>query len=237
MESHFSPVVVRQRGFTLVELLVVLAIITIITTITLLSQTSFNRTTLLTSTAYTVALSIREAQSLGLSSRLNGTVQNAGYGINFQNTLPTSYRIYVDVDGSTPVPSWCPKGAVGTPEEKPGNCLYKRSETMTTYNLNKGFTISDACGLTQAGTKYCLSSNMKNLDIVFLRPNTETIITATKTGGTDGDPGANLFQLSCAVIWIKPPSASTDKKCVVVSQVGQVSVPQTCPLSTFTTCP
>lgn len=226
----------RPRGFTLVELLVVLAIITIITTITLLSQTSFNRTTLLTSTAYTVALSIREAQSLGLSSRLNGAVQNAGYGINFQNTLTTSYRIYADVDDTAPIPSWCPKGSVGTPEEKPGNCLYKRSETITTYNLNKGFTISDACGLTQGGTKYCLSSNMRNLDIVFLRPNTETIITATKTGN-DGDPGSNLFQLSCAVIWIKPPSATADRKCVVVSQVGQVSVPQTCPAASFTTCP
>ena len=75
------------RGFTLVEMLVVLAIIIMITAIVINGQSTYNRSILLTDTVYTVAYSIRQAQSLGLASR--GTtvgasiVSNAGYGVRF----------------------------------------------------------------------------------------------------------------------------------------------------------
>lgn len=252
MESTPVPLVTESpRGFTLVELLVVLAIITIITMVTLLSQASFNRSLLLTSTTYTVALSIREAQSLGLSSRINGGVQNAGYGVNFASSTPTAYRIFSDSLNTATKPSWCPTGTANTPEEKPGNCRYDAAtETVTTYSLNKGFSITDFCGLTSAGVKYCMSDTLQEMDIVFLRPNTESIITGMTTqsagggfgpgqqgGGGRGGTNFVTVQLSCAVIWIKTPTATGEKKCIVVSQVGQVSVPQACPASTFTSCP
>lgn len=227
-----------ERGFTLVELLVVLAIITIITLVTLLSQQSFNRSMLLTSTAYTVALSVREAQSLGLSSRAFNGTRNAGHGVTFASGMPSTYRIFSDTLRTAGVPGWCPTGTAGTPEAKPGNCLFDSAnltEVVSTFNLNKGFTISDFCGITPSGSqKYCSSHSgttaLSGMDVVFLRPNTESVISGLRTNGS-------RIELACAVIWIKPPGTDTNRKCVVVSQVGQVSVPQACPAASFTSCP
>ena len=49
------------RGFSLIEMMVVLVIIALITTIALFGQQDFNRSLLLTDTAYTIALTAREA--------------------------------------------------------------------------------------------------------------------------------------------------------------------------------
>lgn len=221
------------RGFTLVELIVVLFIIIIITIITITSQTNYNRALIITNTTYTVALSIREAQTLGLSSRNFGGVQNAGYGVHIQDTYPTNYRIFADIQG-TPAYSGCPTGTSGTPEAKPGNCLYDAaSEVLTSFNLNKGFRIHDFCGIRSANNARACGSESAwtSMNITFLRPNTEAIMTMISSAGA---PAA----LKCAVIWIAPPNGAVENmKCIVVTQVGQVSVPQECPAQTFTTCP
>ncbi len=220
------------------ELIVVLAIIIIITTITITSQSQYNRSLIITNTAYTIALSIREAQSLGLSSRAFTTtagslVQNAAYGVNFQDGTPTEYRIFADVN-ATPAYAGCPTGTANTPEAKPGNCLYDgAAEILTSFNLNKGFRIYDFCGIRASnGSEACGSqSAWTSMNITFLRPNTESIMTMVNTSNVP-------VQLNCAVIWVVPPGNATDKmKCIVVSQVGQVSVPQACPARPLTACP
>ena len=232
MES--TPIALESpvRGFTLVELIVVLAIIIIITTITITSQSDYNRSLIITNTAYTVALSVREAQSLGLSSRTFSGIQNAGYGVNFQDITPTQYRVFGDIL-ATPSYSGCPTGSANTPEAKPGNCLYDGvSEILTTFSLNKGFRIYDFCGIRTTGTVACGSnSTWTALNITFLRPNTEAIMTMMSSTGV-------AYGLNCAVIWIVPPgNATANMKCVTVSQVGQVSVPQTCPAYPLSACP
>jgi prepilin-type N-terminal cleavage/methylation domain-containing protein len=221
-----------QRGFTLVELIVVLAIIIIITTVTITSQSDYNRSLIITNTAYTVALSVREAQSLGLSSRTFSGIQNAGYGVNFLYETPTQYHAFADIIAS-PANPLCPTGSANTPEAKPGNCRYDgTSEILTTYNLNKGFRIYDYCGIRTNGSSACgVHSAWTEMNILFLRPNTEAIMSMEHTNG-------NAYELTCAVIWIVPPgNATSNMKCITVSQVGQVSVPQTCPAYPLTACP
>ncbi len=231
------------RGFSLVELIVVLGLIVLLTAITLTSQSSYNRQLILTSTTYTVAMSIREAQSLGLSSRMFGTTQNAGYGVHFLKATPTSYSVFGDINSAvyTINRTTCPIVNDSTlPEWKPGNCLYDNSsEEVTTYNLNKGFSIIDFCGIylnnDQQLTRACASGtasrdSMETMDVVFLRPNTEAIMTGLTTDLRKRD-------YLCARIWIASPGGG-NRKCIYISKVGQVSVPQSCPqtVTSFTDC-
>lgn len=230
MESFSHPTSLDSaRGFTLVEMLVVLAIITIVTSIVLFGQGTFNRSISLTDTAYTVALSIREAQSLGLSSRIFSGVQNAGYGTHFARGS-NSYIMFVDTQkpASNPAPATCLVSSGSTPDTKPGNCLYDSITSpdaiFQTATIGKGFTIKRFCGtLSSGGTKVCSddSTPIDTLDIVYVRPNPESVMTATR--------GATQLILSRASIYIASPDGMASRG-ICVSLPGQVSVVTgTCP--------
>lgn len=216
---------VSPRGFTLAELVVVVGIMIVITAITITGQGAYNRSLLLTDTAYTIAMSLREAQSYGLSTRKFSTTQNAGYGLQISGTTDiTTYRLYADA---------YPTVASGaTPDAKPGNNRYDAaqagSELLRTYTLNRGFTIREYCGTTSADVKLC-SNVLSSIDIVFRRPNIETTITATRTTGA-------TVPLKCATIKVTSPDKQTDR-CIAVSSMGQISVLQSCPLANVQTCP
>jgi prepilin-type N-terminal cleavage/methylation domain-containing protein len=226
MEPSRAPYLTLARGFTLVEMLVVLSIIVIVTAITLTSQSTFNRSLLLTNTAYAVALSVREMQSLGLSSRrftgAGQDVQNPGYGVHFQTGLGNSFILFADTSNTPgPIPSTCEIGVAGTPEGKPGNCLYDTDATpdgiVQTYSFSRGFTISDFCGRPSANSpKQCASTGAFDaLDIVFTRSATESAIT--------GRLNSNQTQLVSGEVVIRAPDADIYRY-VCISRVGQVSV-------------
>lgn len=212
------------RGFTLVEMIVVLAIIVIITTIALLGQSSFNRSMVLTDTAYTIAFSVREAQSLGISSRAFAGTQDAGYGLHFAHLSPTTYKLFADTyppsPGDTQYPGICPghpNVPKTNPEAKPGDCIQSiEQEVVRTYSLNNGFRITSFCGRQTNGNQLC-NGALDALNIVYLRPNTQSVIT--------GVNGGTRTALEDATIRISSPDG-TSERCVYVSKVGQVSVLQ-----------
>ncbi|MBU2104034.1 type II secretion system GspH family protein [Patescibacteria group bacterium] len=222
MESSISHILKKlSRGFTLVEMLVVLAIIVIVTGIAINGQSSFNKTVILTDTAYTLAFSIREAQSLGLSSRYFGGFQNAGYGVHFSSGSLTSYILFADTNPGIPGSSQggiCPGHTVASgPEARPGNCTYELpSEGVRTSTFNRGFKISKFCGFDRAlNSTRCSDTNLDSLNIVYLRPNTQSIITGKRSGAP--------MSLENATIYVASPDGGTER-CVSVSKVGQVSV-------------
>ncbi len=203
------------------EMVVVLAIIVIITTIALMGQSSFNRSLVLTDTAYTIAFSVREAQSFGLSSRIFQGTQNAGYGLHFTNGVNTSYKLFADVSpvasGNIQDSTVCPGHTVSSgPEAKPGDCMQTAaSEVVRTYTINNGFTIQSFCGTqTSGGTQRC-NGYLDALDIVYLRPNTQSIITGVRSG--------TRIALSDATIRVSSPDGSK-QRCNYISKVVQVSV-------------
>lgn len=226
MESSRTSVAIQDsvRGFTLVEMMVVLAIISVITGIALLGQSTFNRSLLLTNTAYTVALSIREMQTLGLSSRAFNSVQNAGYGINLNRNTPASYILFADISNTpSPIPSNCVTGTAGTPEAKPGNCRYDTDATpdgiVQTYNFDSRFTVSRFCGRFNASTIYCSNysapNRLNSMDISFIRSNTETAVVGTLDSGPQPLTNAEI-QISTA--------DGQNSRYVCITRVGQVSV-------------
>lgn len=212
------------RGFTVVELLVALGIILIITTIVITGQTNFNRSLVLTDTTYTVAFTLRQAQSLGLSSRKFGTTQNAGYGVNFVSGANTTYTLFADTEpvapGNAQSGACVGHSVTSGLDAKPGNCLYdSTNEKVTTYTIGKGFTISSFCGADSGGTQRCSGSYLDSLAISFLRPNTQANIVGVRSG--------TLIPLTSATITISSPDGS-QTRCIKVTKVGQIAVGPTC---------
>lgn len=221
------------RGFTLVEMMVVLIIIALVTTVAVTSQTAFNRSLLLTDTAYTIAFSIREAQSLGLSSRVTNSLFDAGYGVRFSTLTPKAYVVFADTSPASPgvdpsVNPYCAGHTQRTstsPDAHPGDCIYDASanptELVRTYSLSRGYNIYKFCGRALVGgTLRCSQTDFETMHISFMRPSTDTIIFGrTNTG--------NLIPLADATIYLRSPDNTTER-CIVVSRVGQIAV-STCP--------
>jgi len=88
---NYQTQIHTQRGFTLIEMLVVLAIMGVVLAVTVGGQRAFNRSIVLSNTAYDVALSIRQAQTYGVSGRVaQGTLSATyGYGVDIQS-FPTN---------------------------------------------------------------------------------------------------------------------------------------------------
>ena len=232
----------RTRGFTLIEMVVVLGIITIVLAVILVSQASFNRTLLLTDTAYTMALSLRESQAVGLSSRLYSGLQNVGLGIHLTGGVPlSSYNQFADIDpvegnnGSQltwPLNVVCPNHTITDatdPEAHAGDCQDTAADTTTqTYNFGQGYTISSYCVyLALNGKTYC-SPYLDDLVIEFERPNTQTVIVGSF--GVNQTISPHDFDEACIAV-SAPPSAGTGTRYVDINKYGEVSV------DTVSACP
>lgn len=212
-----------RRGFTLIELMVVLAIIVIVTTVVLTNQSSFNKTLILSNTAYDIALSLRSAQTYGLSSRASGTTVNTGYGVHFSNGAPSSFTLFADAFPG-PIASNChgiPVGGANAPDAKPGDCVYEstQGEKVLDYMLGNSITVSDFC--TKQGISWSCtyahdgaSGGLSSLDIVFARPNSDTFMSA------NGSYAAAPFSVTAACITIASPQGGA--RYVSVSTSGQI---------------
>ncbi len=216
MESTLPHrVLTPARGFTLIEMMVVLAIIIIVTVIALSGQSGFDRTVALSNATYDVALSIREAQSYGVSSQAFSGTNNAGYGIYLRTADPTSYILFAD--------TYPPVAANARPDAKPGDGLYSTSATPTellkTYSLNNGFSIAAFCVYTAAGNRTCTTNGLTEMAVSFSRPNTRTTVKARSSSSW------GTYQTACFTV----SSSANDLRYVLVAENGQVSVVSACP--------
>ncbi len=168
-------------------MLVVLAIITIITAVVITSHSAFNKTLLLTNTAYDVALTIRGTATYGIGSRTAGPSINTGYGIHIQKSAAmTTFSRFAD---SYPLPSASapchPATDTLAPDAKPGDCAYNPGQegppAATPFTLGNGMTITDFCVTYAVGSPECASGSLTSLDIVFVRPNPQPYMSVNGT--------------------------------------------------------
>jgi prepilin-type N-terminal cleavage/methylation domain-containing protein len=219
-----------HRGFSLIELLVVLSIIMVLTFVVLTTQSSFNKTLVLSNTAYDIALSIRTAETYGLGSRtVTGVSQrNVGHGIRFDISQPNRFVFFAD---STPAASASnchglpPSDAGGatSPAAQPGDCIYQAGSDVAvkTYTIENNITITNFCTYT-SGTPTCTGSGgVTTLDVVFSRPNPDAFI--SKNGSY-----SFLSPITQACITLSSPYGAT--RTIVVGAAGHIAVNTTpCP--------
>lgn len=209
----------RKKGLTLVELMVVMGIIMTLASIALVSQNSFNKSLLVANTAYDIALTLRGAERYGLSTRAEGAISNAGYGLHFARSSPTTFTLFADLYPLASISSDChPTSDASTPSAKPGNCVFDESqgEKIITYTLGNGITVSDFCGYA-AGVWTCANSNgasLTSLDIVFARPNPDAFMSTNGSYDT-----AAPVTAACLVV----TSPSGGYRYVKVSSTGAIS--------------
>ena len=190
----------RARGFTLIELLAVSAIIVIITLLLLLRQSKFDSSTILRSLAYSVALSVRQAQVYGtsvLGSSNGGTVQYApAYGLYFNNS--SSYILFADFNN---------------------NGVYDpATETVKVFPLSTGYSLYEVCAKTSGGSNVCTgpddstgTARTTTLTILFKRPNPDAYF-VTDIGNS----------YSSGYIEVESPDGT--KRSILVTSAGQIDV-------------
>lgn len=161
----------RNQGFTFVELLVVMGLVVVLISVVVSQNRTGAARIMFDDIAYRVALSVRQAQSYGISAREYGEVGGGsrsfcnGYGLHFDLAAPTRYAIFSD-PGIVSATFIC--AGVGG-EYDVGDPI------LETFLLRGGVRLTEVCYWNSVGTKLC-NPGITSLDIAFSRPNPEPII-------------------------------------------------------------
>jgi prepilin-type N-terminal cleavage/methylation domain-containing protein len=193
-----------MKGFTLVELMVSVAIFAMMTALVVVKYGSFNQSVLLTNLAYDVALTIRTAQTYGLSVK------------DPQDTSPTFTSAYGVTIGTDAISC---AGASSNSQQfimfadtypsQTGNAICDSNDILTsTYAIKRGGSVSQVC----AGSGSCTLGNGR-LDITFKRPDPRATICFN---------GAASCSYSYAEIVLKASDNSTRK--IIVRSNGQITI-------------
>ncbi len=197
-------------GFTLVELIVSVGIFVMMTALLVARYGTFNQSVLLTNLAYDVALTIRTAQTYGLSIK--------GQGSSFQNIYGVEFSTDTAIDGN-PSFSLPKNGEIVLFASRNGNSTRDPGEDVTggTYALKRGAKISSMCVGSGPGVSTCTPfSDPQTIDISFKRPDPDSLICVVSS-----DSSCTILY-PYAEITLQATDGST--RVVSVRRNGQISV-------------
>ena len=188
-----------RKGFSLIELMVVISIVTLISGVTLFNHNRFRGGVALENLAYEIALAIRQAQFFGINVRMIEGSFDTGYGVYFDKTDPTSFILFADLND---------------------NRFYDDSnEIIDVYTITRGNQIKYLCVDGE-----CLNpeaSDTEELHITFVRPEPDAIIKTEKP--SDCGSGTEI-ECGLAEIYIGSPSENVPDKVISVGMTGFISV-------------
>lgn len=203
-----------RRGFSLIEMLIVVGLFTVITAFALMNHARFGENILATNLAYDIALSLREAQSYGLSVRESAPLSGSfdvGYGVHFLHDW--FFVFFADRNNNQKYD--------GTSVD--GVCVVSdTSECLKVYRLERGNTIASFCGILAAsGASEChvfpnTDETISFADVLFKRPKPDAFIRTNLNGQGE-------VRYRGARITIVSPRAQ-ERRTVEVFQTGQISI-------------
>ncbi len=195
----------KARGFTLIEVVVVIGVMAIISSLMLANFPRFNKQISVEREASKLALSLRKAQSYALAVRefspvfnddpfcTNPPVKFPGYGLFFKLSDPAHYFIYGDINCSKYYENTLPEEAV---------------EMINIEGNIKVFSIKGYDAAVCSG-----GCDLNELSILYVRPGPTILI---KSSGVD---------YNFTEIYLRSSDGAVSKK-VVVRSTGQVSIEQ-----------
>lgn len=210
-----------KKGFTLIEMLMVLAIFTILTSIVMYNYAEFNSKTIMTNMAYEIALTVRQAQvySLGVRGQVGTGSFDNRYGVYFNtNDGGKEFAFFFDKrDGENEPNGWCDAGenvgnCLACVSDSDGECLEKVTLTRDIF-INK-ICLSDGINPVDENTGQCVGSNpIEEVSVTFDRPNPDAKV-AVEYG--DNDTKKNLG--------IVVKNSFGNQRAVIIRNTGQISV-------------
>lgn len=221
----------KNKGFSLIEMLVVITIFLLLTSVIVFNYGKFNSDIFLTNIAYEVALSIREAQSYSLSVKGFGTGEqqtfDKSYGIQFftnsgaDDDKKKNFIFFVDSNNN----HVCDGGDDDVCNT--GSQICTMDECLSINSLARGVMVKKICASsdinsdisfrTVKGQLRCSLGAEQvdaNLFISFKRPDPDATILA-------GDDGDYDFYKKVAIL-LEDPSGS--RRFVTVNGLGQINV-------------
>lgn len=201
----------KNKAFSLIELMVVIAIFAIISGVIMFNYGRFSSNMIVTNLAYESALAVRQAQVYGISVKktTSGSDFNASYGVWFSESDKQNFYLFSDKVGETM-----------HQYDKPANISDPDLELEESFGFNGSNIIKNFCVTPSVGPAICSSpsSQLQYLSIVFTRPDPEAKIYVFK-----GDKSTINGPFSQAEIMFT--MARGDKIArMTVTNTGQISI-------------
>lgn len=203
----------RQKGMTLIELMVVIAIFMIVSSIVMFDYNGFRSNVSIQNLADDIALSIRSVQNYAIGVQSSQTSQfYNGYGIHFSTAATTSYPLSGS-NKSFIVYNDLNKNNHYDPSTTSSTCVLSTpagNECINMINITSNDYVYQICSGSNC--------NYSSVNINFLRPNPDATICLDSSNTCTSSNGVSSVDV------IIKNTQSNITKTISVSNVGQISV-------------
>ena len=203
-----------NRGFTAIELVVVIAIFGILSSVVLIRFSTFTQGVNIFNTAQDIALRIKQAQNSAILGQYPKTSAHAviiddianwkpKYGVYFDTAVPDMFSVFFDENN---------------------NDMYDNPNNSSPCNATEGECIDEIriAGSQQEIYRICAGDDcgVQKVALMFQRPFPDLI--ATDNGSTNAAPV--LFNESIRVVLKSGADTETTYRMITITPLGQISV-------------